>query len=244
MKILALETSGEPGSVALLEEHRLLAQRTFPSRMMLCRTLPGHMREALSDAGLSSLEEVDALAVSLGPGSFTSLRVGVALAKAVAHALHLPLVGIPTHDVLALGVLRAMGESLSPDATICAIQSARREDVYTTSYALQGASVTPLGPCEVCGLRQVPDRLRAKHTPVVLVGDAVLLHRDKLLAHNLGGHVTLGSDGLHAPRAELVAALAQPQLAAADPSAAFGLRPIYVLASQAERSQGIDLGLS
>lgn len=244
MKILALETSGEPASVALLEGDRLLAQRTFPSRMALCRTLPGHIGEALSDAGLSSLDKVDALAVSLGPGSFTSLRVGVALAKAAAHALHRPLVGVPTHDVLALGVLRAMGESLAPDSMICVVQSARREDVYTTGYTVQGASVTPLGPCEVCGLQQVLDRLQAKQTPVVLVGDAVVLHRDKLLAHNPGGHVTLGSDDLHAPRAEFVAALAQPQLAAADPSAAFGLRPIYVLASQAERSQGIDLGLS
>ena len=128
--------------------------------------------------------------------------VGVALAKAVAHALHLPAVGIPTHDVLALGVLRAMGESLS--RTRQSVPSRARAGRTCTPPAMRsrGHQSRPLVPARSAASRQVLDGSR-RNRHVVLVGDAVLLHRDKLLAHNLGGHVTLGSDGLHAPRAEL-----------------------------------------
>jgi len=112
VRILAIETSGDHSSVALAHDGMVLAERFFPSRMSLSQTLPGHIQsvleaEQVSEAGL------DAIAVTLGPGSFTGLRVGIALAKAMAHALSLPLVGVGTHDLLAWPLLTGDGRHVS-----------------------------------------------------------------------------------------------------------------------------------
>ena len=100
MRVLGIETSGEWGSVALWDDRGLAAEVTFRHDLQLSRLLTSRIQEALSLAGweIASLEGV---AVSLGPGSFTGLRIGVTEAKSLAYALDIPVAGIGTLEALA-----------------------------------------------------------------------------------------------------------------------------------------------
>ena len=270
MRILGIETSGDHSSVALVEDGRVIVERLFPSRMSLCQTLAGHVEAVMGElpdrivwptnGGLPprppslrgrgelpgpppqpeacDYARLDVIAVSLGPGSFTGLRVGVAMAKAIAHATSLPLVGIPTHEALAWAV------SLGCDSSICVIQHARKTDVYTTTFGCsEDGELTEVARCQVLGIGDLLARLREEGTPVIIVGDGRERYREEIV-EGLGDVGRIAPPGLSSPRAGSVAALAAARMPHADSEAAFGLRPIYVLASQAERQQGVDLGLA
>lgn len=247
MRVLGLETSGDVSSVALVEGGHVLAERRFPSGMSLCQTLPGHLREVVGAQGEPACGlQVDAIGVSLGPGSFTGLRMGVALAKAMAHAGGVALVGISTPEAIAWPLAVAEG------VTIAVVQRARRADVYLTVFACAAPGALELltGP-QVLAAGELPAALRDRGGPLLVAGDAAPAHREALLA--LGPQAHAVAPVLAAPRASVVAALAEsrlvgedglPRAGAADPQAHLSLRPIYALASQAERAQGVDLGLS
>ena len=240
MRVLALETSTDPSSVALLESGRLLAEHTFPSRMTLCETLATHIQAVLAVAVPrgSALQGATAVAVSLGPGSFTGLRMGVAMAKAIAHAANHPLIGISTPELLAQPLATA------PGLHIAVLQHARKTDVYITTFVCPTAGqVAQLTPPQVASITDLPERLASLPSPVLLVGDGAEAHRDALTAA-LGDHITFAPPEFALPRAAVLAALAESRVTHADPQAHMTLRPIYVLASQAERTHGINLGLS
>ncbi len=135
MKILAIETTGLYASVALLtaeadgsewEIHEKQGDRKFSH---LQRVIP-MVDELLSECELS-IGDVTHIAVSLGPGSFTGIRIGIATAKAMAQALNLPVVGVPSLKALA----RNAGEF---PGLICPVLDARRSQVYCGGYIKQG----------------------------------------------------------------------------------------------------------
>jgi tRNA threonylcarbamoyladenosine biosynthesis protein TsaB len=103
--------------------------------------------QVLSGLGMT-LQDIDAFAVSIGPGSFTSLRVGIATAKALAHTLRKPLTGVPTLDALALGLHGTPG-------LICPVLTARAQEVYASfyvsapPYAASAVAEVPGPPCRV-----------------------------------------------------------------------------------------------
>ena len=236
MRTLGIETSGDIASVALVEDGHIVAERVFPARMSLCMTVSGHI-QAVLDTETVSAEVVDALAVSLGPGSFTGLRMGVATAKALAHATGLPLVGIPTPEALAWPL------SPTADGVICVLQHARRTDVYLTAYRVAGPfQLLEIAPTTVTELSAAIEGLRALGAPLVFVGDGAERHA-VAISEALGEVARLAPPVLCAPRASVIAALAQARAEPPDPEAAMRLRPIYALPSQAERAHGVDLGL-
>lgn len=254
MRVLGIETSGDHGSVAVVQDGYVLSERLFPARMTLCQRLAEHVHEALREAGEPSPAEplarhatglppggasalataaLDGIAVSLGPGSFTGLRVGIALAKALAHASGLPLVGIPTPEVLAW--------PLCPQTplVIGVLQHARKGAVYLTLYRCERGALQELHPTQVLALVEAIPRLEAVGEPVVVAATGQVLP-----AGMPTNRLRLAPAALSVPRASVVAALATARVPHTDPRSAFDLRPIYALASQAERAHGVDLGMS
>lgn len=98
--LLALDTSTRTTGVALYDGTQVLAENLWVSRDYHTVELAPAVAETLAKSGIEA-SELDALVVALGPGSFTGLRIGLALAKGMALAHHLPLIGVPTLDVLA-----------------------------------------------------------------------------------------------------------------------------------------------
>ena len=226
MRLLALETSEYVSSVALLRDGQVVAQQSFASRMNLCETLTAHIQEVLG--GEAPAAALDALAVSQGPGSFTGLRVGMATAKALAHVCNLPLVGVPTQQVLA-----AAAEA-DPGETVCVLQKARQGHVYAGLWQRTSDGAGEVAPLEVVAVTDLPAWLAGRAT--LLLGPGADAAMDVL--GDLPADTRLQAT---MPQAALVATLGAQRLAQADPHAAFNLQPLYVLASQAERQKGLDL---
>lgn len=100
MTVLAIETATQTCSVALVQEGETLASRVLPPETKAAKYLAPAIQEALAEAG-KTLDDVTALAIDVGPGSFTGLRVGIGLAKGLAFARDLPVYGILSLDALA-----------------------------------------------------------------------------------------------------------------------------------------------
>jgi tRNA threonylcarbamoyladenosine biosynthesis protein TsaB len=134
--VLAIDTSTRSRSLALLAGGEIREKLWAPAGDSLpAEDLSASLKELLDDAGVR-VADLQLIAVSLGPGSFTGVKVGLASAKALAYALGCPLKGVPTLDILAAGALAGPGR-LDPDdrpeAVLCLLD-ARRGDVFGAVY--------------------------------------------------------------------------------------------------------------
>jgi tRNA threonylcarbamoyladenosine biosynthesis protein TsaB len=129
MKILALETATLAGSVAVLDEERVVGQLLLDVALTHSERLMAMVDALLAGCAVAPAE-LGALAVSVGPGSFTGLRVGIATAKGLGFALGLPVAPVPTLD--------AMAELLPfADAPVAPLLDARKGEVYLSLYRWQ-----------------------------------------------------------------------------------------------------------
>ena len=129
--ILHIETSTHVCSVALSQDGENIFVKEDKKGPSHAVSLGVFVDEALSFADSHAIP-VDAVAVSCGPGSYTGLRIGVSMAKGVCYGKSIPLIGIPTLEVLAVPVL--LYHDLPEDAYICPMLDARRMEVYAAVY--------------------------------------------------------------------------------------------------------------
>ena len=134
MLLLAFETSAKAGSVALLQDGKLLAQSYQNTGLTHSQTLMV-MAEDLLRQCRHTPQEVTAVAVAAGPGSFTGVRIGVAAAKGFAWGRELPCYGVSTLEAMALGLGVHEGY-------ICAAMDARRSQVYNALFRVENGVVS------------------------------------------------------------------------------------------------------
>jgi tRNA threonylcarbamoyladenosine biosynthesis protein TsaB len=182
-------------------------------------SLPGLVERVIAEAGLT-IDDVEGIAVSIGPGSFTGLRVGLALAKGIAFAGGLLLAPVSTLEALAWVAAAESGE------TVCAALDARKREVYAALFAAGRE-----GPHRLTeDLALAPDDLAARLVPpCVVVGDAV-----EAYGEILGARATLRPFATHHPRGGVVARLGWRRLASGQGTNPGGLEPVYVRAPDAE----------
>jgi len=177
-RILLLETSTRMLSVALSHDGKVVISRQCDEpRQQAALTAP-MVKEVLEAAG-TSLKELDAVAVSSGPGSYTGLRVGVSTAKGLAFGAGLPLIAIGTLDILAYQGRENASEA-SPSAIIPMID-ARRMEVYTAVYSPAAERLTPI-EAKVIDAQSFAVELAAG--PVLFIGDGALKCREVLTSPN------------------------------------------------------------
>jgi tRNA threonylcarbamoyladenosine biosynthesis protein TsaB len=202
----------------------VLAERALRAQGSHAASLPGLVDRVLAESGLG-VEDVEAVAISIGPGSFTGLRIGLGFAKGLCFAGDLPLVTVPTLEALAHAV------EAPADATVCAALDARKREVYAALFAAEPAGGRRrLGPDEALA----PDALAARLPPgCLLVGDAAAAYPAIFVAR-----ARVLSFDRHPPRGGVVALLGWRRLVAGERADLGAVEPAYVRPAEAELARG------
>jgi tRNA threonylcarbamoyladenosine biosynthesis protein TsaB len=240
--LLAIESATDMVGVALVRDDGASAERVHVGGRVHAELLIPSVEEICAVSGCS-ISDVDVIAVDVGPGLFTGLRVGVATAKALGQALSVGLLGVSSLDILAAAAIqRAVERSRADPADtadlVVSVVDARRGEVFAAAYHLDRAdgSSGPLDPGTVRDDRSEPitpdaleawlSELAAAHGRVTVVGDGAVRYH-----HQLAAHASLDLEGaaeLSAPPPLALAHLALARLARGEaPVAAADLVPDY-----------------
>ena len=235
MLVLALDTSSPATSCALVEfdlagASRPLAQSLHLPPAKAGDLLPEALAALCAEAG-KTLADLDALAVGIGPGSFTGLRVGLAAMKGLGYALRKPLAGASSLEALARGNAPLAGR------TLIAALEARRGELFLAAFERSGDKCNRLRPDAVVQAAQVPAWLQGLSHPLLL-GPGARSNRPLLESLGLGADSFEEVAALSWPSALAVARLAGSCLrgAAFDQQALFALAPDYLAQSEPEKA--------
>jgi tRNA threonylcarbamoyladenosine biosynthesis protein TsaB len=224
MKILGLDTATWCGSLGIIDDDEVVAEYALHREETLSARLLPAIQTLLAEARLD-LQAIDGIAVSLGPGSFTGLRVGLSAVKGLALAADRPVAGIPTLDALACNL------PFTP-YQICPLLDARKGQIYTALYKNgTGGSLEQLAPYQVLSPAALIEAIPYKET--VFLGDGVEICREVIVAR-------LAEKALFAPlhlgflRGTTVAELGLRRILKGERDDISSLVPIYVRPSDAE----------
>jgi tRNA threonylcarbamoyladenosine biosynthesis protein TsaB len=219
VRILAIETSGKSGSVATLENGQVIKQAELDPALRSARTLSPAIKQLLRETGWTPAD-VQLVAIGIGPGSFTGLRLGVMTAKAFAFAAGAQVLGIGTLDSIA-----ARAESAAP--RIAAAVDAQRDEVYAGFFARDtSGALAQQGATEIMAIERW---LAALESEVLVTGPALVK-----LAERLPRHAIVAPSELWFPNAATVGRLAAAKYASGARDDVFRLAPIYLRRSAAE----------
>ncbi len=235
MLVLALDTAVARASLVLADDDRELAAWRAHSRQDLCRRLAPQLPQLMARAR-RAFDDLDLVAVGLGPGSFTALRIGLATAKAIALARELPLVGVCSLAAMVWQVRDRL------PGLACPMLDAGRGEVYAAVYRTTDDGVHPLAPEFAASPSDLAERLRSFDDEVALFGQLDRLPAEDI-ARAVGSSHRLWRDETILPDALAVAQLGRRRCEAAGADDPASLRPIYVRISYAEERFDIDLGL-
>lgn len=138
MTVLGIETSTAVCGAALARDGRIIAEAQVEGPQLHSERLLPLVKEVFETAGLT-LGEIDGVACSIGPGSFTGLRIGLSVAKGLAYAAGLPIAAVPTLEALAFRA--ALGGRVRSGAAVLASIDARRDEVYAALYRWNGRAL-------------------------------------------------------------------------------------------------------
>lgn len=224
MRILALDTSTLVSSTAILEDKKLLAELTLQTKLTHSETLLPHMKQLLAMAEVEK-NSLEAIAVSIGPGSFTGLRIGLATAKSMAYALSVPVVGVPT--LAALAYQHPVGGVYT-----IPVLDAQKGNVYQAVYTFANGALQEVEAPSVKSFSAVLEKAKQMDKAVVFVGEAAVKKHAEIEA--AGDPVSLAMPHTIMPRAACVALLGQSMLKAGCRADAMTLEPFYIRRSEAE----------
>lgn len=227
VRILGIESSSLVASVALVTDDLVTAEYTVNHKKTHSQTLLPMLDEVARMVGLD-LKELDAIAVSAGPGSFTGLRIGAATAKGLGLALDKPLIHVPTLDAMAYNLAGASG-------LICPMMDARRSQVYTGLYRC-AAGLEVVKPQFASDVRELADELNRLREPVTFLGDGVPVYRG-LLEEAVKVPFRFAPAHQNRQRAASVAALGRVYYDEGRLETAAEHRPDYLRKPQAERER-------
>lgn len=233
MKLLAIESAALVASAALSEDGAVSAEITLNTKLTHSQTLLPIIDELFARTEWQP-EDLDGIAVSAGPGSFTGLRIGAATAKALGLAWGKPLIAVPTLDAMAFSLWGSR-------FLICPIMDARRAQVYTGLYRFEAdGTFKVLEKSAALSLEERLDGLRARGETVVFLGDGVPVFR-KTIEGSLGGQALFAPSHVSRQRAAAVAALGAELLARGETVTPAAFAPFYLRISQAERERNARL---
>lgn len=225
MLVLGLDASAVAGSCAICEldgeKSRIIAESFVNTKQTHSQTLLPMVEDMLKNSGVT-LEQIDRIAVTSGPGSFTGIRIGVSAVKGLSYALNIPCVGVSTLHALAYNLVGFEGIA-------CAVMDARCNQFYNALFTIEGNVPKRITPDRAISAEELSEELKAyANSRIILVGDGA-----ELAFRILGVNAELAPVGIRLQKAESVciASLEYQTVSARE------LLPTYLRLPQAERER-------
>ena len=215
MNLLAIDTSTKNFSIAILRDAEVLVSENTILEKILSDSIIPSIQRILKKAKLG-LADIDGFAVGLGPGSFTSLRVGLATIKGLAFSLDKPVVGIPSPDAIAMNIRE-------DHPKVCVISDARRNLVYASWYEKKGGRLKPKSDYK---LTSITDLLQGEKGEIVFIGDAIQLFKKEIAKFKL--KPIFIDEKLWYPKAQNLGLLALPRFQKGKVDEVDTLVPLYL----------------
>ncbi len=231
MIILGIETASPQVGCALGGHEGVLASFTAAHHRRHAETLAPAI-EFITEQAQIPLAEVRAVAVDVGPGLFTGLRVGIATAKALAFGLRVPMIGLSSLDLLAYA------HRWSNKLVVPALD-ARRAEVFTAPYRQVPGGMQRLGPYRVCSPEVLASELQAGGEDALVVGDGALRYADTFESIK---HVEMGTVGGQYPSPCDLVELAHPRALREEFVTPSELRAMYLRKPDADEAWAATLG--
>lgn len=229
MKILGVECTASPVSVALYEDGKLIAEYFLNQKITHSQTLLPMCESLLKMTGIS-INDIDDIAVTSGPGSFTGVRIGISAVKGLAQPLSIPCVSVSVLEAMAYNMI-------FDDVIVCAVMDARCNQVYNALFNVKDSAVTRICDDRALMIDELKEHLikinRDINKKIVLVGDGADLVYSKV-SDELD-YVYLAPEHLKYQRAYGVCKAAKRLIDEGKVVSADKLLPVYLRLPQAER---------
>jgi tRNA threonylcarbamoyladenosine biosynthesis protein TsaB len=222
MKVLALETATMAGSIAIVDDEELIGEVKVNIKVAHAERLMDSI-DWLLRASRISIKDIDAFAVSIGPGSFTGLRIGLSTAKGFCYSTNKPIIPVPTLDAFARTL------TFCP-YLICPMLDARKNEVYTGLYKWEGNLCKKIIPETAI---KPDDFLKEIKDPTIFTGEGVKIYK-KLITETLQNKAIFAPASKMSPSASSVAEIAIEKLKEGINIDPFSLTPFYIRKSEAE----------
>lgn len=229
-RILAIDTSTKMQALALVEGHAPVARRLTRVTTNHSTTLLANIDDMLTQARWSA-DDLDGVAVGLGPGTFTGLRVGLATGKAIARSTGAALVGVDSLAAVANPVTSLFS------GPVVAVVDARRGEVYCGWFRREDDDLATMTPAHATTAEDVVARIIEADEPVVIVGNGLRAHPEAFAAldQTMVRRLPEPWDG---PSSVSIAFLGRRLVEARGPDDIAGLEPNYIRVSDAELNFG------
>lgn len=224
MKILGLDTSTMMTTCGVLDGDKLIGEYSLSQSMSHSEKLVPMIKEVLDSLDLS-IKDIDLFATTVGPGSFTGLRIALATIKGFAHIYDKPVVGISTVEALAF--------NLPYNDIVVPMLDARRNRVYTGIYKWDDCRLETIMKADALEIEDIIEKLQS-YNNIIVNGDGSVLYRD-ILKEELGDRLRFAKPGDNMPRAASVCEIARIRYENNQVDDYFTLTPDYLRPSQAER---------
>ncbi len=234
MLILAIDSATPVAGVALLNGEKLLKEEFSNYKKTHSETLMVMVDRVLKECECT-IQQVDAFAVTIGPGSFTGLRIGLAAVKGLSLATGKPVAGVSTLDTLAHNLCGS-------DALICPLLDARRQEVYCGFYDVTGAIPYKLHENLACSPAEFAVKARDVAVKkgkdrIILLGDGYYPYAE-FFQQELGNCLQIPPPHLMLPRAAALGSLGLKKAQQGEFEDILSLRPVYIRLSEAEYRLG------
>lgn len=217
--VLGIDTGSQTASLGVVADGRICAALSRGLRSH-CAGLPEAVEEVVAAAGIT-IRELRAIAVAVGPGSFTGLRIGLSYAKGICLATNLAITGVATLDAISLCT---PASEIVPGATVCPVLDARKGEIYTALYEFVSDALQKVTRDLVVPLEDLVSRVNGE---TVFVGDSKAEEVSALVLAK-GGAAAFAGSARFGLRGSFIAALGAARVAANQLDNPATLEPLYV----------------
>lgn len=204
MNILAIESSSNYGSIAVLENTNLLFERFFSSQEFKTEQLTNYIKDTLKSLSIP-LNNIGCFAVSLGPGSYTALRIGLTTIRTMAQVLNKPLIGISTLDIIAF-------QALPLEGTLMVLNKARKDIINIALFGLNKNNIIRLTDDFTVDNTTLINNLLRVRGKLFLSGDLSQDILSKIKSKNNNTYIDIIPELLHVPKASTLGFMASNKL--------------------------------